>query len=121
MQKLRNLRALASGLLAVVLAFVSAEAQDYGGADRAPLIDWRTSYRLAAAEAARDGKPLLVRVTANWCGPCRQMKQLTFADSRVIELVQSGYIPLIIDADENPDLVAEFRVEAFILVVPNWI
>src|SRR6185312_12311949 len=90
-----------------------AKAEDYGGSDATSSIQWKTSYYEAMEDAARDGKPVLVRVTASWCGPCRQMKQLTFTDSRVIELVQSNFVPLLIDADENPDLVKSFRVEAY--------
>ena len=122
MHRLRKMCSCASSLLAVVLGGISAEAQDYGGVETAPFIDWRTSYRHAAEEAAREGKPLLVRVTASWCGPCRQMKQLTFTDTRVIDLVSSGFVPLIIDADEHPELVAGFRVEAYpttIVVAPD--
>lgn len=113
MGSLRFGRAVCNSLLMVALAYVTAEAQDYGGADSAPSIDWRTSYRRAVDEANRDSKPVLVRVTASWCGPCQQMKQLTFADSRVVELIKAEFVPLSIDADEHPELVSGFHIDAF--------
>ncbi len=122
MQKLRYMRTLASGLFAITLAGSSAIAQDYGGTYKVPSIDWKTSYKEATEESIRDGKPILVRVTAVWCGPCRQMKQLTFADSRVVDIVQAGFVPLMIDADENPEMVTKFHVEAFpttIVIAPD--
>jgi thiol-disulfide isomerase/thioredoxin len=122
MQKLRFEHALWSGLLTVVFAAGTATAQDDSGAEKVSSIDWRTCYRLAADQAAREGKPILVKVGATWCGPCRQMKQLTFADSRVIELVRSDFVALSIDADEHPELVTGFRVEAYpttIIVAPD--
>lgn len=83
--------------------------------DETPIktISWRTSYAAAADEAAREGRPLLIEFTAVWCGACRQMQQLTFRDRRVIEYVESAYVPLVIDADEHSDLVSGFRIEAF--------
>jgi YHS domain-containing protein len=122
MRKLRFEQALCSGLLAVVLGIASAKAEDARGAAAARSIDWSSSYRNAADEAVRTGKPMLVRITATWCAPCQQMKQLTFADSRVVELTTSSFVPLLIDADANPDLVTSFRVEAFpttLVVAPD--
>ncbi len=113
MRKLRFEHALCKSLVIVALTVMSVQAEDYGGSDNAPSIQWKTSYRRATDEAVREGKPVLVRVTASWCGPCQQMKQLTFTDSRVVELVQSNFVPLLIDADEHPELVSSFKVEAY--------
>lgn len=109
-------------LLAVTLARTGAEAQENGIAETGSSVSWRTSYQRAEEESNRDGKLLLVKVSATWCGPCRQMKQLTFADSRVVEILRSDFVALSIDADEQPDLVAGFHVEAFpttIIVGPD--
>ena len=109
-------------LLAVAIMATCAKAQDSGRADTAAAIEWQTSYQRASDEANREGKPILVKISATWCGPCRQMKQLTFADSRVVNLVRSDFVALSIDADEQPDLVSGFSVEAFpttIIVAPD--
>lgn len=105
--------ALWGSLLSVALMVTPAQAEDYKGFERARTIDWRSSYRQAVDEANRDGKPLVVCVTASWCGPCRQMKQLTFNDSRVIDIVQAQFVPYMIDADEHPELVTAFGIEAY--------
>lgn len=113
MRKTRFEQVLLAALVTMGVGIVSANAEDSTGSAAAKSIEWETSYRLATEEAARTGKPMLVRITATWCGPCRQMKQLTFADSRVVDLVGSSFIPLLIDADDQPDLVTGFQVEAF--------
>ena len=95
-----------------------AQAEDAGQSG----ISWQTSYRQAADDSAGNGKPILVRITASWCAPCQQMKQLTFTDSRVVDLVRANFVPLLIDADEHPDLVSGFRVEAYpttLIVAPD--
>ena len=113
MQKTQIGQVLGSCLALVALAVVTAEAQDYGGIDATPSIRWKTSHQEAADDSVREGRPILIRITATWCGPCQQMKQLTFSDSRVIDLVQNNFVPLLIDADANQDLVSQYRVEAY--------
>ena len=80
---------------------------------RSRSISWRTSYARAAEEAVKSERPLLIEFTAVWCGACRQMQQLTFSNSRVIDRVQDAYIPLVIDADAHRDLVDSFHIQAF--------
>jgi thiol-disulfide isomerase/thioredoxin len=104
-------------LLILVTAACPALAEDVGGGDSGPSIEWKKSYRQVVDEAERDGKLILVGVTASWCGPCRQLKQLTFKDARVAEIVNSAFVALSIDADEHPDLVSGFRVESYPTVV----
>lgn len=76
-------------------------------------IRWRSSYGKAHKEAAEKGQPLLVEFTATWCGACQKMQRQTFGDPKVVTLVQSGFVPLAIDADRHSDLVRGFRIEAF--------
>ncbi len=76
-------------------------------------ISWRTSYAQAAEEAVEQEKPILIEFTAVWCGACRQMQQLTFSNQRLVEYVDSAFVPLVLDADEYSELVAGFRIEAF--------
>lgn len=85
-------------------------------------IVWRKHYGVAAAESAQTNKPILVQFKAGWCSSCVRMSRQTMSEAEVAEYVNAAYIPLLIDADENPDLVSSFHVEtlpASLIVSPN--
>ena len=104
----------------LVLALVAAVAISF--ASRPPTqaddhevsrLAWRKSYKQACEEAGRRKRPILVKITASWCGPCRQMQQLTFTDERLRRRLRKDFVLLELDADENPDLMSGFHVEAY--------
>jgi YHS domain-containing protein len=113
MRRIRIVQALGCCLALVVSTARIAGAQENGGVVGTPSIQWLTSDQEAADKSTREGKPVLIRITATWCRPCQQMKQLTFTDSRVVKLVEANFIPLLIDADAHPDLVSLYKVEAY--------
>jgi YHS domain-containing protein/thioredoxin-related protein len=97
---------------AVAISFASrppAQADDHVVSRLA----WRKNYTQACEESGRRKRPILVKITATWCGPCRQMQQLTFADERLRRRLRKDFVLLELDADENPDLISGFHVEAY--------
>ena len=97
---------------AVAISFASrppAQADDH----EVSRLAWRKSYKQACEEASRRKRPILVKITASWCGPCRQMQQLTFTDERLRRRLRKDFVLLELDADENPDLMSGFHVEAY--------
>lgn len=78
---------------------------------------WMTSYRLAAEESARTGKPMLIVISTTWCGPCRQLHRDTFGDQQLVDYIAETYVPLKLDGDEHPDLVRAFRVSTYPTVI----
>lgn len=74
---------------------------------------WQTDFAVAQQLAKEKQRPLLVSVTAVWCGPCRQMKQLTFTDTRVKELLDSKLVAVSVDADQYPSVVSSLGVTAY--------
>ena len=104
----------------LVLALVAAVAISFANRPSAQADDhevsrlaWRKNYKQACEEAGRRKRPILVKITASWCGPCRQMQQLTFTDERLRRRLRKDFVLLELDADENPDLVTGFHVEAY--------
>jgi thiol:disulfide interchange protein len=75
-------------------------------------IPWRSSYAEAWREAGREGKPMLVQVTAEWCAYCHKMQGETYADGSIQEQVRDGFVAVMLDADANPELVEALKVDA---------
>jgi thiol-disulfide isomerase/thioredoxin len=106
----RRLFGMAVALFSITVAVNQADAAG---------IVWRTRFDEAAQEAAAQHKPMLVMVKARWCGPCHKMLKQTFPDAGLASRVAGHFVPVLIDADENPALVKSLGIEAMptVLVV----
>ena len=68
--------------------------------------DWNEETFLAARAEA---KPVLLTLGATWCHWCHVMDQTSYSDQRVIELVNSRFIPVRVDVDQRPDIALRYN------------
>lgn len=57
-------------------------------------------------------KPMLVFFTAEWCHFCHQMADEAFTHPQVVALAEH-FVCVLVDADAQPDVCRQFRVQAF--------
>ena len=77
--------------------------------DRSAAIAWREWNEDAFQAARNEGKPVLLTLGATWCHWCHVMDQRAYADPRVIDLVNSGFIPVRVDVDQRPDISLRYN------------
>jgi thiol-disulfide isomerase/thioredoxin len=80
-------------------------------------IAWHGNLQAAAQQAATQRKPLLVMVKASWCGPCHKMLKQTFPDPALAARINSHFIPVLLDADQQAATVQALGVSAMPTVI----
>lgn len=69
-------------------------------------VEWRPWSPAVLAEAARLGRPLLVLTGFAASASCRDFSTDLFADPRFAADVNGGFVPVLVDRDERPDVDA---------------
>jgi thioredoxin-like negative regulator of GroEL len=110
-------------LLVIVIVFASVALVVGASKLFAPkeLVPWQSDLRAARDLSAKTKKPVLAYFTAEWCGPCQEMRRSVFSDHAVADAA-SKFIPVRIDVDRQSQLAQQFQIEAmptFVLISPS--
>lgn len=74
------------------------------------MIQWRAWGEEAFARARETKRPVLLSLTASWCGACHRMDEETWEDPGVASVVERVAVPVRVDADERPDLYGRYHL-----------
>ena len=66
---------------------------------------WTESISTAMKQQKDSGRPLIIYVTADYCGYCRKMERDTWSDPKVARRIQDGFVALKVHAEKNADVV----------------
>jgi len=102
------MRRLAISALVVIFLFNHVVlASDFSFSPRsnkAHLIEWRHWEKQSLDDAKREGKPILLSLSAVWCHWCHVMDETTYSAISVIDYINSNFIPVRVDANMRPDI-----------------
>jgi thioredoxin-related protein len=90
-------------LAAIILGATAAVADD--------AVEWLSHAEALPAAAERD-KPVIIHFTADWCSWCTKMKQETYADPAVAELMREHFVTAMVDSDDFPLLSFYYGVQS---------
>ncbi|HKZ03898.1 MAG TPA: DUF255 domain-containing protein, partial [Methylomirabilota bacterium] len=73
-------------------------------------IAWLAWGEEAFARARETGRPVLLSLTATWCGACHRMDEETWEDPGVAAVAERLAVPVRVDADARPDLYGRYHL-----------
>jgi uncharacterized protein YyaL (SSP411 family) len=78
--------------------------------NRAHEISWNAWEPQAFSKAQREGKPILLSISAVWCHWCHVMDETTYSDPEVMAAIANDYVAVRVDNDERPDVNARYNM-----------
>ena len=76
-------------------------------------VDWRGWGEESFAEARERDAPVLLSLTASWCGACHEMDRETYAEPRVAAVIRDSYVPVRVDVDRHPRVRERYNMGGF--------
>lgn len=104
-------------VLALAVLVCSCGGSQNGQAGSSPA--WiENDFEAASAQASASGRPLLIDLYADWCGPCRTLAEDYFTDPSMQELLGNFVLLRVdVDSEEGEPLAARYSVDAIPCVV----
>ena len=83
-------------------------------------LEWLPYDEAKVSAAIASGQPVIVDFYADWCAPCRELDELTFADPRVAERL-AGYARFKVDQTRSTDAGDDAAMQFEVMGMPTVI
>ncbi len=81
-----------------------------GGSER---IAWKEWSKETFDIAAKEGKLILLDLTASWCHWCHVMDRTTYSDPEIVRTINATFVPIRVDIDKRPDISERYNRGGF--------
>ena len=72
-------------------------------------IQWQQWGEQVFRSSEDSQKPVLLALGATWCHWCHVMDETSYSDPRIVELVNSRFIPVRVDVDQRPEVSRRYN------------
>ncbi|TQQ83281.1 thioredoxin domain-containing protein [Halonotius terrestris] len=76
-------------------------------------VEWRAWGPDAFEEAAATDTPILLSLSATWCGECHEMDARTYSEPRIAANITDSFVPIRVDVDRNPRVRERYNMGGF--------
>ena len=81
--------------------------------NQAHLIAWREWGDEAFQQAQQQDKPVMVCLTAFWCGYCQRMDETSWSNAEVMALLNAFCIPIRVEESQRPDVDLRYNQDGW--------
>lgn len=104
--------ALAALLVVLLLGLGAAFSDSLSKADNSGDISWY-SYEEGVEQIKNGDKKGYIHFYTDWCGYCKKMENETFSDSDVADNLNQDFVPIKINAEDEPDIARQYGANQF--------
>jgi len=82
---------------------------------RSPGVTWKPYSEEIIAEAQKRNKPVIIDFYATWCTPCRELEEVTFHDTAVVQQAERDFVMVKVDVTKGGNPLYESLLQKYII------